>query len=301
LINATLNTPASLEPDLRGRDSDFFLFSKHWCGSPLVDYHKTKKWETMDGHLDLATAVAISGAAAAPQMGMTSIRGARFWMTLLNIRLNYWLRRPARHAAANRVIQLLGGPGGWHLIKEITGNVDHKGRYLNISDGGHLENLAIYELLRRRCKFIIALDGEQDPTISCSGLLKLIRFAWIDFGTRITIDLSELRPNADGFSRTHFALGRIDYCDGSVGFLLYVKSSLTSNEPNYVLEYRKRFCEFPHQSTMDQLFEEDQFEAYRALGYHLIEEIFRHDLIGQISDFNVRNWFQALANSLLRR
>lgn len=301
LINATLNVSAGVEPELRGRNSDFFLFSKHWCGSPLVNYQRTADWEAVDGHLDLATAVAISGAAAAPEMGMTSIRGARFWMALFNVRLNYWLRRPDRRMLPAKLIKIFGGPGALYLIREIFGWVDHKQRYLNISDGGHLENLGIYELLRRRCKFIIALDGEQDPTITCSSLYKVIRFAWIDFGIKIKIELADLCRNIDGYSKAHFTLGTIDYADGGRGFLLYVKSSLTSNEPNYVLEYRTRFPDFPHQSTMDQLFEEDQFEAYRALGHHMVEELFRPDLIGRAGAVNVRSWFQALANSLLRR
>lgn len=301
LINATLNMPASMNPELRGRDSDFFVFSKHWCGSPLLGYRRTAEWEAMDGHLDLGTAVAISGAAAAPQMGMTSIRGARFWMAILNVRLNYWLRRPDVGVLPAWVVNVFGGPGALYLLREIFGRVDMHTKYVNVSDGGHLENLGIYELLRRRCKFIIAIDGEQDPGISCASLIKLSRFAWIDFGTKIELDLSELRPAETGYGKAHFVLGEIKYPNGAQGFLLYLKSSLTGNEPEYVLEYRCRFKDFPHQSTGDQLFEEDQFEAYRGLGYHLAEDLFRSELIGLTKPADVPAWFQRLATSLLVR
>jgi hypothetical protein len=92
LVNGTLNLSTSKRADLRGRDSDFFLFSKHYCGSPILGYFPTKDWEALDGHVNLGTAMAISGAAAAPIMGMGSIFGASFMLTILNVRLAYWLR-----------------------------------------------------------------------------------------------------------------------------------------------------------------------------------------------------------------
>ena len=54
LINAALNLPSSDIAELRGRDCDFFLFSKHYCGSPVLGYEETKRWEEGDVDLELA-------------------------------------------------------------------------------------------------------------------------------------------------------------------------------------------------------------------------------------------------------
>jgi hypothetical protein len=75
--------------------------------------------------------------------------------------------------------------------------------------------------------------------------------------------------------RKHFALGRIIYPDGVVGKLLYIKSTLTGDEPVNVTAYAKAHPQFPHQSTADQWFDESQFESYRTLGTHSIADVFR--------------------------
>jgi hypothetical protein len=94
------------------------------------------------------------------------------------------------------------------------------------------------------------------------------------------------------------------------GFLLYIKSSMTGNETAFLQKYRAEHPTFPHESTADQLFDEAQFEAYRALGEHVGEELFRPELVDPIQPEpgqpkkladqpSVREWFQGLANSLL--
>ena len=58
---------------------------------------------------------------------------------------------------------------------------------------------------------------------------------------------------------------------------------------------------FPHESTANQLYNEDQFEAYRARGHHAADDLFRSELLVDPPGppANVGNWFQKLANSLL--
>ena len=41
------------------------------------------------------------------------------------------------------------------LVREMFSRLDETHKWVNLSDGGHLENLATFELLRRRCRFII--------------------------------------------------------------------------------------------------------------------------------------------------
>jgi hypothetical protein len=294
LINAALNLPSSKEPELRGRNSDFFLFSQHFCGSPVLGYCQTNKLEVKDKNLDLGTAMSISGAAASAFMGTQTIKGLAFWLSLLNIRLGYWLPNPKRLDEISNSL----GARPFSLWNELFGRIDENGKFVNLSDGGHIENLGIYELLRRRCKFIIAMDGEADPDMNFGGLMKLIRYAKIDFGIDINMDLNDLERNDAGFTKAHFTLGKIDYGKNQTGYLLYIKSSLTGNERDYILDYQKRNPSFPHETTADQFFDEAQFEAYRALGEHIGDDLFHPELMKGAGVNTLSSWFSALAHSL---
>jgi patatin-like phospholipase len=302
LLNCALNVPSSQNPAMQGRLVDFFLLSQHFCGSPLTGYRPTADWEAANPNLDLGTAMAISGAAAAPQMGLATIRRLSFWLGILNIRLGYWLRKPESTSWVS------GPPGLIYLLREMVGLMDERLPRLNVSDGGHIENLGVYELLRRRCKYIIAIDGEQDPKMTFHGLTTLQRLAAIDLGVRIYIDLDDLRLNIQGLSRSHFRFCRILYptsrrdSQDLVGYLLYVKLSLTGNEGEFIRRYRLDQPIFPHHSTADQLFTETQFEAYRSLGEHVGDKLFIRSIVGDIGDsksVNVEQWFTRLGTNLL--
>ena len=276
LINVALNLQGVSDLDLRGRKTDFFIFSKHWSGGPRTGYCRTHELEAADRHLDLGTAMAISGAAAAPNMGRTTVRELVMILTFLNIRLGYWLPNPAaihRRTLWKRLAYGLG-VGPRFLILEALSRLDANRAYVNVSDGGHIENSAIYELLRRKCKTIIAIDGEQDPQLRFNGLVRLMRYARIDMGIRIDIDLASINRAGDGHSTRHHALGTIDYGGGETGRLIYIKLSMTGDENPYIADYAAHHPSFPHESTADQFFDEDQFEAYRALGFHAARRLF---------------------------
>jgi len=164
------------------------------------------------------------------------------------------------------------------LLQEVFSRLDARSRWVNLSDGGHIENLGIFELLRRRCRFIIAGDGEEDLLMHFGGLATLIRTARIDLGIEITIDLDDIGlDNYRGVSQQHWSIARIQYPnDKNEGILLYLKSSLTGDEDASITEYRHRYPTFPHESTADQFFVEDQFEAYRALGQHIADDVLKH-------------------------
>jgi hypothetical protein len=154
--------------------TDFFIFSPAYCGSPLTGYAPTTDWERADHRLDLATAMAISGAAAAPQMGLGSMRHLSFWLALLNVRLSYWLKRPGKP------LPWADAPGLSYLLQEMFGRMHEGARFLNLSDAGHMENLGVYELLRHRCKYIVAVDGEHDPQMTFAEFITLQRLGSID-------------------------------------------------------------------------------------------------------------------------
>ena len=55
--------------------------------------------------------------------------------------------------------------------------------------------------------------------------------------------------------------------------LLYVKPTLTGDEPIDVINYHLANRDFPHEDTIDQWFSESQFESYRKLGFHKMEKL----------------------------
>jgi hypothetical protein len=308
LINAALNAEASKNPELRGRNGDFFLFSRHFCGCPLTGYIPTKDMQRDNPGMDLGTAMAISGAAASTNMGSKTLRSMRFLMTLFNVRLGYWMRRPGSKAWP----KFFDGPGPIYFIREMLGAVHERSRYVNLSDGGHIENLAAYELLRRQSKFIVCIDAGMEPGMECSDLMRLQRYASIDLGIQMHFDPTDLTLLPTNYSRAYAILVKIDYApdeaapprqsSDKLGWMLYLKLAITGTEPRHVLDYRRQHPDFPHQSTGDQFYDEAQFESYRALGECAAESLFRDEITGSENsgkDFKVADWFQRLAENLL--
>jgi hypothetical protein len=159
---------------------------------------------------------------------------------------------------------------------ELFGSANELSDYLSISDGGHFENLAAYELIKRQCKVIIISDGECDPLYQFEGLGTLIRMCEVDFSTKIEIDVRALHPDAGSpWSRSRCAVGKIHYPDvESPGTLIYIKASMNGHEDTAVMQYKASHEAFPHESTGDQFYGEDQFESYRCLGREITQRAF---------------------------
>jgi hypothetical protein len=284
IINAALNIRGSKYANQRGRNADFFVFTSKFTGSRATGYIRTAEVEKQVKGLDLATAMAISGAAASSNMGANTNKMLSPTLAILNIRLGFWLPNPraiatgALRSTWAKIIDQL------YFLREMVGRLSENSDLIYLTDGGHIENLGIYELLRRRCKLIIAIDAEADPQMSFNSLIALQRHALIDLGTLVSLPWSEIR-NATGVAAKdiaetgglawnrapqgpHAALGTIQYPGKRTGVLLYIKSSVTGDENDYIVDYMRRNPDFPHETTADQLFSEEQFEVYRALGFH---------------------------------
>ncbi|NKN08613.1 hypothetical protein GFL43_27495 [Rhizobium laguerreae] len=289
LFNTALNLQGSQEANQRGREADFFTFSPQFIGSDLTFYSPvhgekiglhaaTPAVEQLDPRLDIATVVAISGAAASANMGSATIRILSPTLAFLNVRLGYWLLNPRVSELARPLFKKFSGK--FYLAMEMFGLLHERSEKLYLTDGGHIENLGIYQLLKRGCQLIVAIDAEADPTMTFPSLLKMARFARIDLGVRIDLSWQHITHGdlgLEGFGRhrpwrgVHCAVGKITYPDQSEGLLVYAKSSVTGDERDYVLDYKRRYPSFPHEQTSDQFFTEEQFEVYRALGFHSID------------------------------
>lgn len=289
LVCTALNLVAAKQLDWQDRKAASFCFSPGYCGylppdsrpgEPAVGDRQAAVAATaragaaqpgqahgasvqpIAAGMRLGAAMAISGAAVNPNMGYHSSPAVTFLLTLFDARLGWWLRNPNHDGGEDPGDVPLGGL----LLAELLGQTDGGGKFVHLSDGGHFENLGLYELVRRRCRFVLCVDAAADPRRAFADLGNAVHKCRVDFGAAIDIDVADLRPEADGRSARCCALGRITYADGSPGTLLYLKPTLTGSEPADILHYASAHPGFPHESTADQYFDEAQFESYRRLG-----------------------------------
>lgn len=339
IINANVVLVASQDPRFRPRGGDNFIFSPLCCGSRATGWMRTDP--SPENGPTLATAMAISGAAVNPNagpggQGITRQPVLSVLMGLLNLRLGYWVRNP----------KYLTGTEAWKTgdpattgvqnppderskrtdwvkpnaiypgLLESFGrfNLNEHARYLLLTDGGHFENLGLYELVRRRLKLIIVCDATADPSFKFTDLSNAIQKVRADFGAIIDVSAEQLAtlvppPNnagagQDGGNRAgakpdeagpvaatkgHLIVPiryskRLWSGSGSekdantpreepgdlneTGTLILLKATAFKGLPADLFSYRRDHPEFPNQGTVDQFFDERQFDAYRELGYH---------------------------------
>ena len=288
LINTTINLVAGEELAWRDRKGESFVLTPLYCGSKGVGYARMTK--STRENLTLGRAITLSGAAVDPNMSFYQSSALTAFLTIFNARLGQWMQNPRFPDWKAE-----GPKIGDRLVAELFGRTDDKDVYVHLSDGGHFENLGVYELVRRRCRYIIAVNAGEDPDASDDNLARLTRLCRIDFGVRIELDtypLELVKPSV--FSRTHVIVGRVHYEDvdnGQVpGIIVYIKISMTGDEPSDVLKYAKRDPRFPHQPTdLRQSFTEEQFESYRALGDHIARDVFS-DAVRQVCDEWPTEW-----------
>jgi hypothetical protein len=168
------------------------------------------------------------------------------------------------------------------IVAEALGMINATSPYVYLSDGGHFENLGLYEMILRRCRLIVVSDASTDTDYAFDSLGMAIRQIRVDFG--VPIDMQKMvfgsAPDPD---HNYCAIGKIRYsCVDKVageddsaydGYLVYLKPSLTEGEPRDVLNYHQSNPTFPEETIVDQWFSESQFESYRMLGNHMIETI----------------------------
>ena len=211
LINTCLNL---LNPDgddvFKGsKTSDYFLLSPLFCGSKLVGYVPTNRYADYQ-RMTLPAAVTISAAAVNPGMGMYSNKTLSILMTVFNARLGFWISNPRILAKTKAIVW-------WpvYFFRELLGRIGSSNTMINISDGGHIENLGVYELLRRGCRLVIAVDAGEDKLYSFADLNNLIIRVRNELGLEIRFrndeqpeDLIRPRPS-QVYSKKRFAVADI--------------------------------------------------------------------------------------------
>jgi hypothetical protein len=304
LLNAAMNVTSSDEPAWQDRRAANFLFSPLYCGyQPARRAIKAKKLLGNDGtsqELDqgrkwkpeklskygykrtadyrygnevgirLAQAMSISGSAIGSTMGYHSSPRIRFLHTVLNLRLGWWFANPRYH-------------GSWEgctlrsriglLVSELAGRTNDHGPVIHLSDGGHFENLGLYELVRRRCRLILISDASEDHLGQGRDLGNAIERCRTDFGVEIYLDIRPLQMPQGEYAKANIVHGEVIYGKGRIGKLIYIRPTLTGSEPVDILSYSNLHSRFPHESTANQWFKESQFESYRRLGLHVGLEI----------------------------
>ena len=303
VVNMALNITATDKLAWQQRKAESFIATPLHSGSAAVN--RDKGGVARGGFRDsltygdqrgisVGTAVAISGAAASPNMGYHSSPPVALLMTLFNTRLGWWLGNPGPEG--NETHRLEGPNLAFRpLLMEMLGFTRDDNKYIYLSDGGHFENLALYEMVRRRCRFIVLSDGGCDPEFAFEDLGNAVRKVSLDLG--VTIDfkgIGKLRARAKdkkgklreqpGPSPSLYAVGIINYPNADDGenenpsghgLILYIKPTY---HPDVIRDvgvrnYATANADFPHQATSDQWFDEPQFESYRALGFEMMDSV----------------------------
>ncbi|MEP7148510.1 MAG: patatin-like phospholipase family protein [Acidobacteriota bacterium] len=313
VINATVNLVGGKNLAWQDRKAASFTMSPLHCGSWAVKgYRRTRDYcrNTTSGKaLRLGTAMAISGAAANPNMGYYSSSVVTFLMSLCNVRLGWWLGNTGKPGSdydwfgrgKSRFFEKVGPSiAVLPLVNETLGRTDETKRFLMVTDGGHFENLALYEMVLRRCRFILLSDGAADATFKFGEIANAIQKCKVDLGVEIQFVGSmnirartkEQENETSKIEKSRFAIARITYPEtylkektnketgevtkefvNYVGWLLYTRPTYYRSEPRDIMHYADSHEEFPHQSTADQMYDEKQFEAYRGLGFLTMSEI----------------------------
>lgn len=295
LVNIALNVVDSKRLAWQERKAEPFTASALHCGSAYKGFRPSKDYGGPDGGLTLGTAMAISGAAVSPNMGYHSSPSITLLLALFNVRLGWWLGNPGKEGEQS---YRTDGPSFAvkPLIEEAFGQTTDDRSYVYLSDGGHFEDLGLYETVRRRCRFIVVVDAGCDPDFAFEDLGNAVRKIYIDLGIRIRFDgLQSIKnrpmgqPTAEQrLNIPYYTIGIVEYqaADGAEpgcgdGTILYIKPAYHGTEGAGIVSYANAHPTFPHETTTDQWFTKSQFESYRSLGLDITDSILSSEVILQ--------------------
>jgi len=308
VVNIALNVVNSKRLAWQERKAESFTATPLHCGTAGLGYRSSLEYGDKErGGMSLGTAFAISGAAASPSMGYHSSPIVSLMLALFNVRLGWWLGNPGRKGAPHYYQS--DGPkvAISPFVAEMFGLTTDDRPYVYLSDGGHFENLGLYEMIRRRCRCVVVSDAGCDPKFGFEDLGNAVRKIAIDLGVEVRFgELHELKARSkDGsvIKGAYYAIGEIGYktapewtsgadpygSGASNGAILYIKPGYHGTESAGVVAYATANAAFPHETTADQFFSESQFESYRTLGFEIMDGILRDaaENVDTIADANI--------------
>lgn len=287
ILNTALNVTKGQDLGLQQRRAESFIFTPIWSG---FDYMRRQSLVRESANIEfgfrctrrfggdgafIGTAMAISGAAFSSNAGYHTSPPLAFLLTVFGVRLGWWAGNPR-----TRFWSVQTPPDSLSYLKdELTANTTTDKDYVLLTDGGHFENMGLYELIRRRCRYIIVVDAEQDEKFKLEGIGGAVRKCRNDFGVVIDLQLDPLRPLGNPKrSQMHHTIGTVRYPGvDQCGMIIYIKASLTGDESVDLVEFSQSHPEFPHTPTVNQMFDESHFESYRQLGHHIGSNVFRRN------------------------
>jgi hypothetical protein len=284
-----------------GRRAVTWTLDADHVGGPEIGWCETKDMEASMATKDLAGdvsmfgAMAISGAAFGSAMGRHSKGSINAVLAIANARLGVWLPNPS---------QIRDGEWKyrrrtlWYLVKEILGRYAADGRWMLVSDGGHVENLGLVELLRRRCHRIVCFDATGDDSGRASTIAEALRLAEEELGVVVEITNpwgampgsddpagvpKRLADELEGrMAKRPVLHGKITYpaesglpSEHRTGYVVIGRAVLGNTVPWPVLSYAGGQTAFPNDPTLDQWYDHEQFTDYRLLGRWVADQVVR--------------------------
>ncbi len=294
ILNCNVVLVNSSQTRYRERGGDNFILSPLYCGSTATRWCETRNYLGItDPGISLGTAMAISGAAANPRAGFGGEGAMRnpllsIVLSVLGLRLGYWAPNPRKLANGARRIPGVLNPGIYHGM--FSKGLSECGRFVDLTDGGHFENLGLYEMVRRRVRFIVVVDASYDPEYEFASLKRALELARLDFGTEMRwyeTEVSESKASKRLCQEEAlkvcinrgYVTAEVIYHDsleggGECGKLIYIKPVMVSGSGEQSEGFARPRMGFPQEATSDQFFDESQFESYRRLGEAIAAEAF---------------------------
>lgn len=319
VFNLTLNRSEGGPDGQAERMGISYVATPLRCGSPdltrerayidtarYAGLHSAAQGADENRGIGIGSVMTASGAAASPHWGYHTNTLTAFIMTLFNVRLGLWLPNHASERLTETQLALNRPPNAVRaLLADLIGRTTASNQAIYLSDGGHFDNLGLYEMFRRRCELVVVVDAGEDKGCTFFDLGMAIRKAEIDMPVRITMEPMRIRSRPDvektPAGALGIAIGTIEYLHGPGGTgggagggdavdaaidqaheqrrkgrLIYIKPSFLPDIPAATRAYGADHPDFPHESTGDQFFSESQFESYHVLGWQQTHKIAAH-------------------------
>jgi hypothetical protein len=301
LVNTNVVLVDSSDKEVKQRGGDSFVFSPLFTGSKATGWIRSDQY--CNNEFTLATAVSASAAAVNPHAGpagrgLSRNRAVSMLMALLNLRLGYWAPNPRHLDAPTRMNHFWAG---WYELSPNAGYREDS-TFVHLSDGGHFDNLGLYELFRRKLRFILVLDGGADKDFGFEDLQNALHRAEQDFKVHIKFNrpIGDLIPQKQHqvkfpeglkLADTGYISGRFTYGPNDPqppGWIFYIKTTLIKNMSMRTRGYKGAKPSFPDETTVDQFFDEDQFDAYRLLGDEIAKRLTK--------DWHFKKWLMTYSS-----